>query len=88
MNYQLISRTLILYALAFVADYFAKQYNFVWIIFLPIATAANTLFFDLLLGMVDFSVIKTLKDSEKGIYLVALTTLSAGFAIATAIFLK
>lgn len=88
MNYQLISKIAILYVLAFVADYFAKQYNFVWIIFLPIATAANTLFFDLLLGMVDFDDIKLLKGSDKGIHLAALTVLSAGFAIATAIFLK
>ncbi len=74
--------------MAFVADYFAKQYNFVWIIFLPIATVANTLFFDLLLGMVDFDGIKKLKETDKGIQTVALTILSAGFAIGTAIFLK
>jgi hypothetical protein len=88
MNLQLISRTLILYILAFAADRLAMQYTFFWIIFLPIATAANTLLFDLMLGMVDFSTIKSMGDTDRGIQTVAITILSAGFAVGTAIFLR
>jgi hypothetical protein len=90
MNTNLLIKTVVLYALAFLADYVANIYNFkfAWLVFLPIATAANTLFFDLLLGHVDFSSINNLKDSDRGIHTVALTVLSAGFAIATAIFFK
>jgi hypothetical protein len=79
-----------LYVIAFGLDYAAINWNLpvLWIIFLPISTAAVVFTFDLIVTHFDFDEIKHLKGSDKYLYIIALSILCAGFAVATAIFLK
>ena len=62
--------------------------DFLWIPYLSFATALSIQFFDLLVDYIDFDRINKLKEENQVIYTVALSILSAGFAIAIAIFLK
>jgi hypothetical protein len=84
----------LLYVIAFVLSYFAKRtfldidFGFLWLIYLPIATAAVVTTFDYIMDTFDFEEIKTLKDNNRYLYSLSLAVLSAGFAIATAIFMK
>jgi hypothetical protein len=82
------------YLLLFVFGFFAKReffgisLDFLWIIYLPIATYISIITFDLLTNYIDFESMDKLKEDHKGQYIIALSILSAGFAVATAIFLK
>jgi hypothetical protein len=82
------------YLALFVFGYLAKRevfdisLDFLWIIYLPIATYISIVTFDLLTNYIDFESMNKLKEDHKGQYIIALSILSAGFAIATAIFLK
>lgn len=62
--------------------------DFLWLAYLPISTAACILTFDMLLEIINFEEIESLKEENKVVYILALCVLSAGFAIATSIFLK
>jgi hypothetical protein len=64
--------------------------DFLWIAFLPLATFVSLTTFDLLLNNVDFTkeTLNNLPEQHKSVYTIALAILSAGFAIALAIFLR
>jgi Na+/melibiose symporter-like transporter len=94
-----IAQILILYVLsailAFLANYTIRisesvsyTLDFLWLAYLPISTAACILTFDMLLEIVDFDEMESLKEENRVVYVLALCVLSAGFAIATSIFLK
>jgi hypothetical protein len=89
-----IKNIVLTYLALFVFGYLAKReifnisLDFLWIIYLPIATYISIVTFDLLTNYVDFEAMSKLKEDHKGQYVIALSILSAGFAIATAIFLK
>ncbi len=87
MIYKIIQVTT-LYVAAYLIELLAKEQSFFWILFLPVATAAVLTTFDLLMGIVDLEEIKILKDQNKYVYIVGVCILSAGFAVATALFLK
>ena len=88
INIKNITKIVIFYSFGLILEIFARQYNFLWSIYLPVATAGNVLLFDELVQFIDFEDIKHLDQNGKNFYILALTVLSAGFAIATAIFLK
>jgi hypothetical protein len=83
-----IIQSVALYAAAYLIELLAKEQAFFWILFLPVATAAVIATFDLIMRIVDLDEIATLKDQNKYIYIVGICILSAGFAVATALFLK
>lgn len=83
-----ILQVVVLYASAYIIELLAKEQSFFWILFLPVATAAVLTTFDLLMGIVDLEEIKLLKDQNKYLYILGVCILSAGFAVATALFLK
>lgn len=89
-----IKNIVLTYILLFVFGFLAKReifdisLDFLWIIYLPIATYISIVTFDLLTNYIDFEAMDKLKEDHKGQYIIALSILSAGFAIATAIFLK
>jgi hypothetical protein len=82
------------YLLLFVFGYLAKRevfgvnLDFLWIVYLPIATYISIITFDMLTNYIDFETIHDLKQEHKASYTVALAILSAGFAVATAIFMR
>ena len=65
-----------------------KVYPFFWNLYLPVVVAANIMLFDELLKVINWKEIKELKDTNKYLYILSLAVLSAGFAIATATFMK
>ena len=67
---------------------FTFTFEFLWIVYLPFATAATVSTFDFLMDTIDFEDLKDIKDNHKYQYSISLAILSAGFAIASAIFLK
>lgn len=77
-----------LYGAAAVLAYLAKltvygiSLNFLWLIFLPITTAAIVYTYDTIIEIIDF------KDDNMVNRELVLAILSAGFAIALAIFYK
>ncbi len=88
-NTQTILKIIIFYILAFGCQFLAERiYLGFWIVYLPLATAANVLFFDELVKVISFDDIPKMEGTNKYLYILALSVLSAGFAIATAIFLK
>jgi hypothetical protein len=62
--------------------------DFLWIVYLPIATHISIIMFDLLSDYINFDLLRSFKQENQAIYTISLSILSAGFAIATAIFLK
>jgi hypothetical protein len=87
-NFYLYFKIVVLYALAFCFEFLAGFQPFFWTIYLPLATAANVLVFDILVQAIDFDEIHKAEGLNKSVYITALTILSAGFAIATAVFLR
>ena len=78
-----------LYVFAFGADLLATYFNsFFWSVYLPLIVGANVLLFDEILQIIDLNEIKQLKDTNKYLYILSLAIISAGFAIAMAIFIK
>jgi hypothetical protein len=78
-----------LYVFAFGAELLAQNLNnFFWSIYLPLIVAANVMLFDEILHIIDWSEIKTLKDTNKYLYILSIAVISAGFAVAMAIFMK
>ena len=88
-NYKIYVQILILYVFAFGAELLAQNFsNFFWSIYLPLIVAANVLLFDEILQIIDLSEIKQLKDINKYLYILSIAVISAGFAVAMAIFMK
>jgi hypothetical protein len=88
-NYKIYLQILFLYVAAYGADVLATYVNpFFWSVYLPVVVAANVLLFDETLKIIDLDEIKTLKDTNKYLYILSICVLSAGFAIAMAIFMK
>lgn len=87
-KYSTYIRILIFYILAFFLDLISARFPSFWIVYLPFATAANVLLFDELIHAIDFGEIHKSEGTSKSLYVLALTILSAGFAIATAVFLR
>jgi hypothetical protein len=88
-NYKTYAQILMLYIFAFGADLLATNFNtFFWSIYLPLIVGANVLLFDEILKIIDLNEIKQLKDTNKYLYILSLAVISAGFAIAMAIFMK
>jgi hypothetical protein len=88
-NYKTYAQIAMLYVFAFGAELLAKSFNnFFWSIYLPLIVAASVLLFDEVLQIIDLNEIKTLKDNNKYLYILSLAVISAGFAIAMAIFMK
>lgn len=69
---------------------FGLSLDFLWIAFLPLATFVSLSTFDLLLSNVDFTkeTLSKLTEEERAVYTLAISILSAGFAVALAIFLR
>jgi hypothetical protein len=88
-NYKTYAQILMLYIFAFGAELLAQTFsNFFWSIYLPLIVAANVLLFDEILKIIDLNEIKQLKDTSKYLYILSLAVISAGFAVAMAIFMK
>lgn len=79
-----------LLVLTIVTQFLATKYGytFLWVINLPISTALALTIFDLFCDYIDIKEIKNLEAKDKNLYRVAMAILAAGFAIATAIFLR
>jgi len=86
----LIATYILVFIIGFVAKLQLNGYplDFLWIVYLPFATSVSIITFDLINKTIDFDLINQFKEENKAVYTVALAILSAGFAIATAIFLK
>jgi hypothetical protein len=78
-----------LYIAAYGAEVLATKVDpFFWSIYLPVIVAASVLLFDETLKIIDLNEIKTLKDTNKYLYILSISVISAGFAVAMAIFMK
>jgi hypothetical protein len=89
MKINIYLQILMLYVFAFGADMLANYvHNFFWSVYLPLIVGANVLLFDEILKIIDLNEIKTLKDTNKYLYILSVSIISAGFAIAMAIFMK
>jgi hypothetical protein len=88
-NYKIYLQIIFLYIAAYGAEVLAtKVDSFFWAIYLPVIIAASVLLFDETLKIIDLNEIKTLKDTNKYLYILSICVLSAGFAVAMAIFMK
>jgi hypothetical protein len=88
-NYKTYAQIVLLYIFAFGAELLATNvYSFFWSIYLPLVVSANVLLFDEILQIIDLNEIKELKDTNKYLYILSIAVISAGFAIAMAIFMK
>lgn len=88
-NPKTYAQILMLYVFAFGAELLSQNIsNFFWSIYLPLIVAANVLLFDEILHIIDLNEIKALKDTNKYLYILSVAIISAGFAIAMAIFMK
>jgi hypothetical protein len=74
--------------LCFGLAHYAKSVPELWTIFLPVATATCIRIFDFLLPELDFQNMDKLTPEGKNMHILALAIISAGMAIAVAIFLK